>query len=62
MIIDDYITKQNESLNFFKNAAENLKELCEEMKEENDKYDEQQMEKMCKYYENGGLIKWVLWT
>lgn len=57
MIIDDYITKQNESLNFFKNAAENLKELCEEMKEENDKYDEQQMEKMFKYYENGGLIK-----
>jgi putative enterotoxin type A len=57
MIIDDYIRKQNESLIFFKNAAENLKELCEEMKEENDKYDEQQMEKMCKYYENGGLIK-----
>lgn len=57
MIIDDYIRKQNESLNFFKNAAENLKELCEEMKEENNKYDEQQMEKMCKYYENGGLIK-----
>ena len=57
MIIDDYIRKQNESLNFFKNAAENLKELCEEMKEENDKYDKQQMEKMCKYYENGGLIK-----
>lgn len=56
MIIDDYIRKQNESLNFFKNAAENLKELCEEMKEENNKYDEQQMEKMCKYYENGGLI------
>lgn len=57
MIIDDYIRKQNESLIFFKNAAENLKELCEKMKEENDKYDEQQMEKMCKYYENGGLIK-----
>lgn len=57
MIIDDYIKQQNESLNFFKNVAENLKELCEEMKDENDKYDEQQMEKMCKYYENGGLIK-----
>ena len=57
MIIDDYIRKQNESLIFFKNVAENLKELCEEMKEENDKYNEQQMEKMCKYYENGGLIK-----
>lgn len=57
MIIDDYIRQQNESLNFLKNAAENLKELFEEMKEENDKYDEQQMNKMCKYYENGGLIK-----
>lgn len=57
MIIDDYIRQQNESLNFLKNAAENLKELYEEMKEENDKYDEQQMNKMCKYYENGGLIK-----
>ena len=62
MVIDDYIKQQNESLNFFKNAAENLKELYEEMKEENDKYDEQQMNKMCKYYENGGLIKWVLQT
>ena len=57
MIIDDYIRQQNESMNFLKNAAENLKELFEEMKEENDKYDEQQMNKMCKYYENGGLIK-----
>ena len=57
MIIDDYIRQQNESLNFLKNAAENLKELYEEMKEENDKYDEQQMNKMCKYYENGGLVK-----
>ena len=57
MIIDDYMRQQNESLNFLKNAAENLKELYKEMKEENDKYDEQQMNKMCKYYENGGLIK-----
>lgn len=57
VVIDDYIRQQNESLNFLKNAAENLKELYEEMKEENDKYDEQQMNKMCKYYENGGLIK-----
>ena len=60
VIIDDYIRQQNESLNFLKNAAENLKELYEEMKEENDKYDEQQMNEMYKYYENGGLIKWVL--
>ena len=55
MIIDDYIRQQNESLNFLKNAAENLKELYEEMKEENDKYDEQQMNEMYKYYKNGGL-------
>lgn len=57
MIIDDYIRQQNESLNFLKNAAENLKELYEEMKEENDKYDEQQMDKMYKYYENGGSAR-----
>jgi len=56
MVIDDYIKQQNESLNFLKNAAENLKELYEEMKEENDKYDEQQMDEMYKYYENGGMI------
>ena len=37
MIIDDYIRKQNESLNFFKNVVENLKELCEEIKEEKEK-------------------------
>ena len=55
MIIDDYIRQQNESLNFLKNAAENLKELYKEMKEENDKYDEQQMNEMYKYYKNGGL-------
>ena len=55
MIIDNYIRQQNESLNFLKNAAENLKELYKEMKEENDKYDEQQMNEMYKYYKNGGL-------
>lgn len=40
-----------------KMVNENSKKVREEMKEENDKYDEQQMEKMCEYYENGGLIK-----
>jgi len=60
MFTDDYIKQQNTSLNFFKNVAKNLQELNKELKEDNDKYDEQQMEKMCKYYENGGLIKWVL--
>jgi putative enterotoxin type A len=57
MFTDDYIKQQNTSLNFFKNVAKNLQELNKELKEDNDKYDEQQMEKMCKYYENGGLIK-----
>ena len=57
MFTDDYIKKQNTSLDFFKNAAKNLQELNKELKEDNDKYDEQQMNKMCKYYENGGLIK-----
>lgn len=60
MFTDDYIKQQNTSLNFFKNVAKNvaknLQELNKELKEDNDKYDEQQMEKMCKYYENGGMI------
>ena len=55
-MFDDYIKQQNVSLNFFKNAAENLQELNKELKEDNDKYDEQQMEQMYKYYENGGLV------
>lgn len=57
MFTDDYIKQQNTSLNFFKNVPKNLQELNKELKEDNDKYDEQQMNKMCKYYENGGLIK-----
>ena len=57
MFTDDYIKQQNTSLNFFKNVAKNLQDLNKELKEDNDKYDEQQMNKMCKYYENGGLIK-----
>ena len=52
MFTDDYIKQQNTSLNFFKNVAKNLQELNKELKEDNDKYDEQQMNKMCKYYEN----------
>ena len=56
MFTDDYIKKQNTSLDFFKNAAKNLQELNKELKEDNDKYDEQQMEQMYKYYENGGMI------
>ena len=56
-MFDDYIRQQNVSLNFFKNVAKNLQELNKELKEDNDKYDEQQMEQMYKYYENGGLVK-----
>lgn|GEM_PF-7009831 len=48
MIIDDYIRQQNESLNFFKNAAENLKELYEEIKEENNKWEEKNDEYLRK--------------
>lgn len=55
MFTDDYIKQQNASLDFFKNAVKNLQELNKELKEENDKYDEQQMDEMYKYYENGGL-------
>ena len=57
MITDNYIKQQNVSLNFFKNAVKNLQELNKELKEENDKYDEQQMDEMYKYYENGGYDK-----
>ena len=56
MFADDYIKQQNTSLNFFKNAAKNLQELNKELKKDNDKYDEQQMNEMYKYYENGGLV------
>lgn len=56
MFADDYIKQQNASLEYFRNAAKNLQELNKELKEENDKYDEQQMDEMYKYYENGGMI------
>ena len=55
-MFEDYIKQQNASLNFFKNAAQNLQLLNKELKEDNDKYDEKQMEQMYKYYENGGMI------
>ena len=56
MFADDYVRQQKASLDYFKNAAKNLQELNKELKEENDKYDEQQMDEMYKYYENGGMI------
>ena len=49
-MFEDYIKQQNASLNFFKNAAKNLQELNKELKEDNDKYDEQQMEQMWLMY------------
>lgn len=55
-MFEDYIKQQNASLNFFKNAAQNLQLLNKELKEDNDKYNEKQMEQMYKYYENGGMI------
>ena len=58
-MFDDYIRQQNVSLNFFKNAAKNLQELNKELKEDNDKYDEKQMNEMYEYYENGGLARWI---
>ena len=56
MFVDDYVRQQKASLDYFKNAAKNLQELNKELKEENDKYDEQQMDEMYKYYESGGMI------
>ena len=55
-MFEDYIKQQNASLNYYKNAAKNLQELNKELKEDNDKYDEQQMEQMYKYYKNGGIV------
>ena len=57
IMFEDYIRQQNESLDYFENAAKNLQELNKEIKEENDKYDERQINEMYEYYENGGLVK-----
>lgn len=53
------IKKKNKEVEFLKNAAEKLQELNRELKEENDRYSEQQMNEMYKYYKNGGLVEWV---
>ena len=58
-MFEDYIRQQNASLNYFENTAKNLQELNKEIKEENDKYDEWQINEMYEYYENGGLVKWI---
>lgn len=43
------VEQNNRNLDYMKAMAEMLKELNEELKEE--KYNEQEMDKMCKYYE-----------
>ena len=49
------IEKNNKEVEFLKNTAEKLQELNRELKEENDRYSEQQMNEMYKYYKNGGI-------
>jgi len=48
MFTDDYIKKQNTSLDFFKNAAKNLQELNKELKQDNDKWEEKDNEYLRK--------------
>lgn len=47
-MFDDYIKQQNASLEYFKNAAKNLQELNEELKKENDKWEEKNSEYLRK--------------
>ena len=47
-MFDDYVKKQNTSLEYFKNAAKNLQELNEELKKENDKWEEKNNEHLRK--------------
>lgn len=51
------IEKNNKEIQFLKNTAEKLQELNRELKEENDRYSEQQMNEIYKYYKNGGLVE-----
>lgn len=55
-MFSEYLENQRKETNYLKSIAENLQLLNKELKEDNDKYDEQQMEQMYKYYENGGLV------
>ena len=48
------IEQNNRNLNYMKAMAEMLKELNAEIKEENDKYSEQQMNEMYNYYKREG--------
>ena len=48
------IEKNDKEVKFLKNAAEKLQELNRELKEENDRYSEQQMNEMYNYYKGKG--------
>jgi len=48
------VEKNNKEVEFLKNAAEKLQELNRELKEENDRYSEEQMNEMYNYYKGKG--------
>lgn len=48
------IEKNNKEVEFLKNTAEKLQELNKELKEENDRYSEEQMNEMYNYYKGKG--------
>ena len=48
------IEQNNRNLDYMKAMAEMLKELNAEIKEENDRYSEQQMNEMYNYYKGKG--------
>ena len=58
-MFSEYLENQRKETNYLKSIAENLQLLNKELKEDNDKYDEKQMNEMYEYYENGGLVKWT---
>ena len=58
-MFSEYLENQRKETNYLKSIAENLQLLNKELKEDNDKYDEKQMNEMYEYYENGGLEKWI---
>ena len=55
-MFSEYLEKQKKETDYLKSVAENLQLLNKELKEDNDKYDEKQMNEMYEYYENGGLV------
>ena len=58
-MFSEYLEKQKKETDYLKSVAENLQLLNKELKEDNDKYDEKQMNEMYEYYENGGLTRWI---